>query len=132
MSFLSNLSNKKLAYLCFRISIGLAMFVHGAIRLPKLSQFANGMAETFSGSIVAGFPALSMAYLIPIAEVATGLLILIGGKAVRWGLALGILTMGLLMVGTCLIEKWEILPSQLLHAVAFYLLLINPNTEEGK
>lgn len=125
---IGKLSNTALAYQSARLAVGASILVHGAVRLPKLSGFAEGMAGQFSETIVAGFPALSMAYLIPFVEVLVGVLILIGRTATRYGLALGILLMGLLMVGCCLIENWTPLVSQLVHLIAFYLLLLNPMT----
>lgn len=120
---LKNLSNQQLAYHVGRLAFGASILVHGGVRLPKLSAFAAGLSGQFNGTIVAGFPALAMAYVIPFVEVAGGILILMGRPFVRYGLAVVGLLMGLLMVGTCLIENWAILPSQLLHLVFAYLLL---------
>ena len=90
------------------------------------------MAGKFEGTFIQGFPALSFAYLIPFVEVAVGIMLMVGGHTTRRGLALGILLMGGIMSGTCIIEQWSLLPSQLLHSLAFYALLINPTTPEKK
>lgn len=127
---LVNIPNKQLAYILVRISFGVSFFTHGAVRFPKLQEFATGMASQFNETILAGFPSLSFSYIIPFAEAATGLLILLGGKMARYGLALGALTIGGIMFGTCILEKWELLSSQLIHLTLIYLLLINPYTAE--
>ncbi|MGE9270017.1 MAG: DoxX family protein [Verrucomicrobiales bacterium] len=106
--------------------------VHGAVRLPKLEAFATGMASNFEGSLLAGFPSLAFAYLIPFAETAVGLALLIGGRVIRWGAFGGCLLMAGIMFGTCLLEKWELLPSQLIHVILFYLVLMHPSTADGE
>ncbi|MGJ8671594.1 DoxX family protein [Rubritalea sp.] len=122
------LPNTTLAYHCLRFTFGISFLVHGAIRLPKIQAFATGMAGQFDDTLLAGFPALTFAYAIPFIEALVGLSLLIGGQITRIGLMTGILLMGGIMFGTCMLEKWELLTSQLLHATAFYLLLINPHT----
>ncbi len=112
-----------MAYHVARLSFGASILVHGAVRFPKLSAFAEGLSSQFDGTIVAGFPALALAYIIPFVEAAAGVMILAGRPLVRYGLAEVGLLMGVLMVGTGLIENWAILPSQLLHLVFAYLLL---------
>ena len=61
MSFLK-LPNQLLAYHCARLAFGVSFFVHGAVRLPKLAAFANGVSGKFADSFLAGFPSLVMAY----------------------------------------------------------------------
>ncbi|MDF1826421.1 MAG: hypothetical protein P1U68_17385 [Verrucomicrobiales bacterium] len=117
------MSNQALARHMGRLAFGASIFVHGAVRFPKLSAFAEGLSSQFDGTIVAGFPALALAYLIPFVEAGAGVLILMGRPFVRYGLVVVGLLMGVLMVGTGLIENWAILPSQLLHLVFAYLLL---------
>lgn len=112
-----------MAYHVARLAFGASILVHGAVRFPKLSAFAEGLSSQFDGTIVAGFPALALAYIIPFVEAGAGVMILAGRPLVRYGLAVVGLLMGVLMVGTGLIENWAILPSQLLHLVFAYLLL---------
>ena len=122
------LSNKQLAYHATRLAIGLSILFHGAVRLPKLGYFANSHLEMFSHTFIAGWPTLMMCYIIPFLEAGTGLLLLIGGKLTRYGLTLGIATMGILMFGASLSEKFDLLISMLLHTIVFYLLLTNKLT----
>ncbi len=108
------------------------MLTHGAVRLPKLPGFAEGMSGQFDGTFLAGFPSLAFSYLIPFAEVAVGLCVMIGWKVIRWGAFGGCLLMGGIMFGTCVLEKWELLASQLVHLALFYAILMNPHTPGGE
>lgn len=122
------LNNQQLAYHGMRLAIGVSMLVHGAVRLPKLKTFAETHLAMFAHTFVAGTPTLILCYLIPFLETSTGLLILSGGKRTRYGLLLGIMTMGILMFGVTLAEKFNLLVSMLLHTIVFYLLLTNRHT----
>lgn len=68
-------------------------------------------------------------YILPITEFIVGLLLLLGLFS-RQALIGGSVVMILLIIGTTLIENWEILPSQLLHIAFFAILLqfISANT----
>ncbi|WP_343764301.1 hypothetical protein [Gangjinia marincola] len=112
--------------------MGISFAAHGAVRIPKLHDVAQGISDQFAETVLSGMPSLTMGYVIPIAEVVCGMFILVGNRVMRYGLAGGILLMGVLMFGTCILEKWEWLPSQLLHALAFYLLLQNKHTPSEK
>lgn len=129
---MQKISNSLLAYWGLRFGFGLSFMVHGAIRFPKWSAFANGMAGQFEGTLLGGFPALSFAYALPLLESAVGLAILLGGRFIRWGAFSGCLVMGGILLGTCFLEKWDLLPSQLIHLALFYVILLNPHTPEGK
>ncbi|UAY56785.1 hypothetical protein [Arachidicoccus terrestris] len=122
------LSNQKLAYQATRLAIGISIFFHGAVRIPKLNTFAHSHLDMFSHTFIAGTPTLLMCYLIPFLEAGTGLLILIGGRLTRYGLTLGIATMGILMFGASLAEKFDLLISMLLHVIVFFLLLTHKET----
>lgn len=124
------LSNQQLAYHGTRLAIGLSILFHGAIRIPKLSYFAHSHLAMFEHTFIAGMPTLIFGYLIPFFEAGTGLLLLIGGKLTRYGLLLGITTMGILMFGASVSEKFDLLVSMLLHLIVFYVLLNHPLTSE--
>lgn len=128
---MKNVPNSLLAYWGIRIGFGISMVVHGGVRLPKLSAFAKGMAAQFDGTVLAGFPSLAFAHIIPFAEVAVGLSLLIGWRVIRWGAFGGCLLMAGILFGTCMLEKWDLLPSQLIHLGLFYLILMNPHTPDA-
>lgn len=113
----------KTAYLILRIAIGLSMFGHGLVRLPKLSGFSSWMVKSFENSMLPELMVLPFSYALPILEFCVGLLLLIG-LFTRQALILGSAIMLVLIFGTTLIENWDILPSQLIH-VAFFAVLLN-------
>ncbi|UOE47954.1 DoxX family membrane protein [Mucilaginibacter sp. SMC90] len=110
------------SFLLLRLAIGASMFGHGLVRLPKLSGFSNWMVGTFAKSMLPKALVTPFSYLLPIAEFTIGLL-LISGLFTKPALIAGGLVMMLLILGSCMIENWEILPSQLIHAAFFALLL---------
>ena len=65
-------------------------------------------------------------------EAGVGLTLLLGGRFIRWGAFTGCLLMGGIMFGTGMLEKWELLPSQLIHLGLFYAVLMNPHTPDNK
>tara|TARA_R100000027_G_C2250170_1_gene94114 strand:- start:2190 stop:2603 length:414 start_codon:yes stop_codon:yes gene_type:complete len=128
----SSISNSQLAYTGLRIAFGVSFLIHGAVRLPKWAGFAEGMASQFSDTFIAGPPVLFFAYLIPLLETLIGLSLLIGWRVIRWGAFSGCLLMGCIMFGTGLLEKWELLPSQLIHLALFYAILMHPLTPDSR
>jgi thiosulfate dehydrogenase [quinone] large subunit len=67
--------------------------------------------------------------LLPFAELIIGLL-LVSGLFTRSALVGGSIVMIILIFGTCMIENWESLTSQLIHIAFFAVLLqfISSNT----
>lgn len=110
------------SFLILRLAIGVSMFGHGLVRLPKLAMFSNWMVGTFQKSILPKAMVTPFSYLLPIAEFTIGLL-LISGLFTKPALIGGGLVMIILIFGSCMIENWEILPSQLIHAAFFAVLL---------
>lgn len=113
---------KKSTYFIIRIAIAISMFGHGLVRLPKLQTFAEGMAQQFEGSILPRMLVLPFGYILPIAELVVGVLLLIGlfTRLSAWA---GALVMFALLMGSCLIEGFGALPSQLIHTLFFALLI---------
>ncbi|MEO3404637.1 DoxX family membrane protein [Mucilaginibacter sp. CAU 1740] len=110
------------SFLILRLTIGASMFGHGLVRLPKLAMFSNWMVGTFEKSILPKAMVTPFSYLLPIAEFTIGLL-LISGLFTKPALIGGGVVMMILIFGSCMIENWEILPSQLIHAAFFAVLL---------
>lgn len=110
------------SFLILRLAIGASMFGHGLVRLPKLAMFSNWMVGTFEKSILPKAMVTPFSYLLPIAEFTIGLL-LISGLFTKPALIGGGVVMMILIFGSCMIENWEILPSQLIHAAFFAVLL---------
>ncbi|MFW2377115.1 MAG: DoxX family protein, partial [Cellulophaga baltica] len=56
----------RLGYVLARIAIGVSMFGHGLVRLPKLEGFKNFMVQNFENSMVPEFLVTPFAYTLPI------------------------------------------------------------------
>jgi thiosulfate dehydrogenase [quinone] large subunit len=110
------------SFLLLRLAIGASMFGHGLVRLPKLNMFSNWMVSTFSKSMLPQILVTPFSYALPIAEFTVGLLLIIG-LFTKETLVAGSIVMIILLFGTCMIENWEAIPSQLIH-VAFFALLL--------
>lgn len=109
----------KTAYLLLRLGIGISMFGHGLVRIPKLQTFSAGMVSDFEKSILPKFLVLPYSYALPIAEFAVVLL----GLFTKQALTVGGFLMLSLMIGTTLIENWNGLPSQFIHLAVFVVCL---------
>lgn len=114
--------DKNWAYLMGRLAIGLSFFGHGLVRLPKLAGFSSWMVGQFSKSFLPEALIVPFSYVLPFAEFAAGLLIIIGLFTRQALLLAGFVSLALIF-GTTIIENWEALPSQLIH-VAFLSVLL--------
>ncbi|WP_158858194.1 DoxX family membrane protein [Lunatibacter salilacus] len=110
------------AYLLVRLTIGMSMFGHGLVRIPKLTDFSEGMVANFEGSLLPVLLVRPFSYALPFLEFIIGLFLFMGFKTVFFARAGGML-MVLLIFGTSIIENWSALPSQMIHASFFIVLL---------
>lgn len=106
--------NNTLTFLFLRLGIGLSLFGHGLVRLPKLHGFSKWMTGNFANSMLPQTLVLPFSYALPVTEFAIGLLLLTG-LFTKGALIGGSIVMLLLIFGSCLIEEWSALPSQLIH-----------------
>lgn len=124
--------NNHLPYLLLRLGIGISLFGHGLVRLPKLHGFSKWMTGHFENSMLPQALVLSFSYALPVVEFVIGLL-LITGLFTRGALIAGSIVMLLLILGSCLIEEWSALPAQLIHLLflAGLLSFIHLNSFAG-
>ena len=111
------------SFLLLRLAIAISMFGHGLVRLPKLTTFSNWMVGSFENSILPKIIVTPFSYILPIAEFAIGLFLLLG-IFTKPSLVAGAIVMLILLFGTSMIENWEAIPSQLIH-IAFFALLLH-------
>jgi len=111
-----------ITFLLLRLAIGASMFGHGLVRLPKLAGFSSWMVGSFEKSMLPLSLVRPFSYALPILEFTVGLL-LITGLFTKVSLIAGALIMVALIFGTTLIENWDAITSQLIHAAFFAVLL---------
>ena len=116
-------SPQQLSFILARFAVGMSMFGHGLVRLPKLQGFSSWMVGQFSKSMLPDFIVTPFSYLLPIAELLVGIFLLLG-LFTRQTLVAGSLVMIALIFGSSMIEEWGAIPSQLMHAAFFSILLV--------
>lgn len=117
-------SAKALGYATLRLAMGMSMLVHGAGRFHKIGAFSAGMTREFAGSILPAGSVNAFAHVTPFAEFLIGVSVLLG-LATKWGLTAGGLWMVLLIFGSTLIEKYDIVGIQLIYSLIFFQLLLH-------
>lgn len=117
-------SHKNVGYALLRLSIGMTMLIHGVARFTKIPAFVTQMQKMFEGSLLPPVAVGAFARVTPFVEFAIGLSVL-AGLATRWGLTAGGLWMVLLIFGSTLIEKYDIVGIQLIYSLIFFLLLFH-------
>ncbi|GAB3747199.1 DoxX family protein [Spirosoma pomorum] len=118
-----NFSPNQLAQLVIRLGIGINMLMHGFTRIPNLHGFVAKMAPGFAETILPASLTRSFLFALPFVEVTTGLLILLGGRTIKWGYFLGGLIISSLLFGTTLKQDWAGAATQMIYLIAFYLAL---------
>jgi thiosulfate dehydrogenase [quinone] large subunit len=110
------------SFLIIRLAVAASMLGHGLVRLPKLHGFSNWMVSSFEKSMLPPVLVTPFSYILPIAEFVIGLLLVIG-LFTRVSLIAGGFTMVILIFGSAMVENWEAMPSQFIHAAFFAVLL---------
>jgi thiosulfate dehydrogenase [quinone] large subunit len=119
----ARLRDASIAYAALRIAFGVNMAMHGVNRvLAGVGQFAAAMAQEFSATVLPRWMVLAFGQVLPFVELAIGILLLIG-LWTRGTLLSGMAVIAALMFGTALKGDWNILGTQLLYALVYYLLL---------
>jgi thiosulfate dehydrogenase (quinone) large subunit len=110
------------SFLIVRLAVAASMLGHGLVRLPKLGAFSNWMVSSFEKSMLPSALVTPFSYILPVAEFVIGLLLVIG-LFTRASLVAGGFTMVILIFGSAMVESWEAMPSQFIHAAFFAVLL---------
>jgi thiosulfate dehydrogenase (quinone) large subunit len=116
------LLDRRLAYAMLRFTLGLCILMHGLVRLPHLSTFADSIVKLFMNTPLPEFTVRLFALSLVFLETAVGLLVLLG-LCTRWALLLGALTMAALVFGTALRSDWNTLAIQMLYALIYAALI---------
>jgi thiosulfate dehydrogenase (quinone) large subunit len=115
------LPDRRLAYLLLRLTLGINMLLHGAVRLSALGAFAARMVQQFADTPLPAMAVHLFGLLLPFLETAIGLLLIVG-LWTRWTLIAGGLLIATLVFGTALRSDWETLGIQMLYVIIYYLL----------
>jgi len=115
------MKKEQYTYLLARLPIGMSFFGHGLERLPKLAAFSNGMVASFSKSILPAGLVLPFGYVLPFLELLTGILLLLG-LFTRFATVLGVAIMLALIFGSCMVEQWNNVFTQIIYGAYLALL----------
>lgn len=121
---MKKLSNNQWAFFVARITIGINLLVHGLVRLPKLSKFAEGLTKEFSETLLPEILVSPFAYVLPFIELILGVLLVLGWKTKFASIAGGFL-MAVLLFGMGMQEDWGGVGNLMVYAVFFFLLIKN-------
>lgn len=111
----------EVAYLILRLTMGVNMFTHGVARLLNIEGFNSWMIGQFSDTILPEFMVSLSSYMIPLAEFIIGFLLIVGLFTSR-ALLLGALLIVFLVFGSGLQENWNVMSSQMIYAIFFFIL----------
>ncbi len=122
----TSLSDRRLAYNVFRLTLGINILVHGVGRIfgPGPGTFAAKTANEFGGTPLPQSLVHLFLVVLPFAEAILGILITLG-LLTRWALTLGGLLITALVFGTALRNDWTTVGIQMIYAITYYLLLAN-------
>src|SRR5208282_697523 len=122
----SNARDRQLAYLIFRLTLGINILVHGAGRVfgPGAESFATTTAAEFTKTALPAGLVHAFLFVLPFIEAALGVLTTLG-LFTRWALTLGGLMIATLVFGTAMRSDWNTVGVQMIYAITYYLLLAN-------
>ncbi|GGB78693.1 hypothetical protein GCM10007424_18560 [Flavobacterium suaedae] len=101
----------------------MSFFGHGLVRMPKLEMFSGWMVKSFENSLLPTAIVQPFSYILPFAELFTGVLLLFGLFTRQAAIAGSCIILSLIL-GSALIEQWDALPTQFLHGL-FLLIVLN-------
>ena len=114
---------QELALAALRIFMGFNMFMHGAARIfGHLPEFIDKTTKQFIPTILPQPLVQLFATTLPFIELILGALLLLG-LWTRWNLVAQIALLMSLTFGMSLLQNWAVVGSQIIYALAFFVLL---------
>lgn len=108
-------------YLMARLPIAVSMLGHGLDRIPKIQVFSDHLVGQFSKTILPLKLVIPFSTILPFVELGVGILLTIG-LFTRFACVIGVIAMLALIFGSCLIEQWDNVLSQMLYGLYFVML----------
>ncbi|GAA5087763.1 hypothetical protein GCM10023210_10820 [Chryseobacterium ginsengisoli] len=113
----------KTAFFFLRLPVAISLLGHGLVRIPKLTSFSEWMVTSMEKSAIPSALIVPFSYILPFAEAIIGALLLINFKT-KYTLYTGLVLMSILIFGSCSIENWSAIESQLLHSIYLFGLFL--------
>lgn len=107
-----------------RMALGVNILIHGIVRLPKQDSFSAWMVDLYKDSMLPSSVVQLWSYAVPYIETTLGALVIIGLFTRQTLFALGLFLVALIL-GSCLIEKWEWAAFQMIYILFVCYLLQN-------
>ena len=122
----SSTLDRQLAYVVFRLTLGINILVHGAGRIfgPGADAFASTTAVEFAKTPLPAGMVHAFLIVVPFAEIVLGALTMLG-LFTRWTLTLGGLLIAALVFGTAMRSDWNTVGVQMIYAITYYFLLVH-------
>ncbi|MBK0378621.1 DoxX family protein [Mucilaginibacter segetis] len=111
------------AYLLARLPIAFSMFGHGLVRMPKLATFSEHVVSQFEKTMLPAALVVPYSYALSFFELAVGVLLILG-LFTRFANILGVAVMVSLIFGSCLLEQWPNVFTQIVYGAYFALLYL--------
>jgi thiosulfate dehydrogenase [quinone] large subunit len=108
-------------YLMARLPIAVSALGHGIDRIPKIQVFSDHLVDQFSKSILPLKLVGAFGTALPFIELGIGALLILG-LFTRFACVIGVITMLALIFGSCLLEQWDNVLSQMLYSLYFVML----------
>ena len=121
---MKKLTNHQWAFFVARITIGINLLVHGLVRIPKLSDFAEGLTKEFSKTYLPEILVSPFAHALPFIEFILGTLLVLGWKT-KFASITGGLLIAVLLFGMAMQEDWGGVGNLMVYAIFFFLLIKN-------
>lgn len=117
------MSGRTYGYVVLRITLGVNMFVHGAVRIfGDYTGFVQWVTDSFQHTILPLTFVRIWAYVLPHIEAIIGICLLLGLFTAQALIAGGLL-MAALVFGMGLKQNWDTVSMQMVYALIFYVLL---------
>lgn len=117
------LTNMRIGYFLFRITIGVNIFFHGFMRLlTGLGVWATPTAETFADTYLPMPLVLAFLYTLPFIEMILGAMMTLG-LFTRWAMIGGSVMMIVLLYGNTARQNWGTAGNNMHYALYFWIML---------